>query len=127
MDAETSWEAARRRKWDADHAAYMAQAELDRPIYRALQAEAKAFGTDPEGFNALCSAEIDEGVAANDSREWVRAARVVLDSLHRDEALFICWGWGNPEEAPEPEFDGEEAYRAAQWQRACDYEVRCGR
>ena len=97
--------------WKASYDAYKAAAEANRPVYRAIRKDAGLLGMDAAAFDAACRAEIDEDVAADDSGEWIRAARVVLDGL-----------------APEPECEPagweEKAWAAAQWARACDYQLQ---
>jgi hypothetical protein len=99
--------------WKRAHNAYKVQAAANRPIYKAMQADAIDLGVTAAEFNSLCRAEIDEDVAADDSGEWLRAARVVLDSLVQGQA-----------ETDEVQWDEGAEWRAHVWNRACDHQLR---
>lgn len=98
------------REWDIAHARYLDRAEQNAPIYRALRAQALGLGMNKIDFDASCRNEIDEDLAGDSSDEWIRAARVVLAA------------WANLIDPTEP--DEGEAYRQAQWHRACNDALR---
>jgi len=98
-------------QWNEAHAAYLAQAKIDRVTYRALQVDAaERHGMSKAEFNKACRAEIDEDLAGDSSKEWVRAGREVL---WRAAAESIEWdSYEGPNEA--------ELWAREIWNRACD-------
>lgn len=99
-----SSDASERRWWKA-HAEYLRTLPAHRAAYQGLRREAEALGMDRARFDAACRREIDEDIAADDAREWVRAARLIRDSL--------CISVVEPSE--------QELFRDAVWARACDH------
>jgi hypothetical protein len=111
----------RQARWFRDHAAYLRALDANRETYRLLADES---GLSMADFNALTRAEIDEDRAGDDSGEWVRAARVVVDRIVDARVA------AERARVETPEFyyaDGEwneaEAYRRAVWSRACDAQL----
>jgi hypothetical protein len=95
--------------WKAAHEAYKAKAEANRPVYRAIRDDAVLLGMTAAGFEAAVRAEVDEDVAAEDSGEWIRAARMVRLPLLPDE----------PDECA----DEAAAWERAVWERACNADL----
>lgn len=95
--------------WNAAHEAYKAKAAANRPVYRAIREDAVLLGMTAEDFDAAVRAEIDEDVAADDSDEWIRAARVVRLPLLPDE--------------PDCCADEQAAWERHVWNRACDADL----
>ena len=114
--------------WDAAHKVYMAQAVKDRVTYRQVRADAVSYGrlTNAQ-FDNEVRGIIDEDIAANDSREWVRAAHRVQNweaGIARQERLAALDD--EPEHDCEPVGWEERAWAKEMWRRACDAQLdRC--